>query len=428
MRRSSSIIWFSLMLAVLALPAAAQAQVICTGNATPPPELPVYDQPPIPGPGYIWTPGYWGGGPSGYFWVPGTWVQPPSVGLLWTPGYWGWRDGIYVWNAGYWGPHIGFYGGVNYGFGYSGVGFEGGRWVNGVFAYNRIVNNFGGVTITNVYEKTVVVAPGASRVSFNGGSGGITLRATPEEEAAAHEQHVAAIPAQLDQERTAGNNRALLASENRGQPPIAATSKPGDFSGKGFVAARSAEPGMPATTKPAGAAAINPGSTAPGTFEKKEMTGKSEQPLKGETPLKPANTETKPLNTEAKLPNSGGKPEPLNTEGKPLNTEGRLPNTAKPAPLNTEAKPPNTEAKLPNNSGKPEPFNTGMKPPNPEMKSPNTEAKLPNNGGKPEPLNTGMKPQTATPPKAANPPPQVTGSNAHPKPAPNSKDKNPPPG
>jgi hypothetical protein len=49
-----------------------------------------------------------------------TWVQPPSVGLLWTPGYWGWRDGIYVWSAGYWEPHIGFYGGVDYGFGYGG--------------------------------------------------------------------------------------------------------------------------------------------------------------------------------------------------------------------------------------------------------------------------------------------------------------------
>jgi hypothetical protein len=406
MRRFSSAIWLSLMLAGLAIPATAQAQVICTGNASPPPELPVYDQPPIPGPGYIWTPGYWGGGPSGYFWVPGTWVEPPSVGLLWTPGYWGWRDGIYVWNAGYWGPHIGFYGGVNYGFGYGGVGYEGGRWVNGAFSYNRTVNNFGGVTITNVYEKTVVVAPGASRVSFNGGSGGITLRATVEEEAAAHEQHVAAIPAQLDQERTAGNNRSLLASENRGQPPIAATTKPGEFSGKGVVAARTAEPGMPTTTKPAGAAAINPGSTAPGTFEKKEMTGKSEQPLKGETLPKSGNTETKPLNTEAKLPNNGGKPE---TEGK-LNTEGRLPNTGKPASINTEAKPPNTEAKLPNNSGKPEPLNTGMRPPN-------TEAKLPN-----------AKPQLATPPKASNSPPQVTGSNAHPKPAPNSKEKKPPPG
>jgi hypothetical protein len=412
MRRFSSIIWFSLMLAVLGMPATVQAQVICTGNASPPPELPVYEQPPIPGPGYIWTPGYWGGGPSGYFWVPGTWVQPPSVGLLWTPGYWGWRDGIYVWNAGYWGPHIGFYGGVNYGFGYGGVGYEGGRWVNGVFAYNRTVNNFGGITITNVYEKTVVIAPGASRVSFNGGSGGITLRATAEEEAAAHEQHVAAIPAQLEQEHTAGSNRALLASENRGQPPIAATSKPGEFTGKGVVAARSVEPGMQPATKPAGAAAINPGSTTPSA-------------LKGETPLKPMNTETKPLNTEAKLPNNG-KAEPLNTEGKPLNTgskplntEGKPLNTGKPAPLNTEAKPTNTEAKLPNNSGKPETVNTGMKPLN-------TEAKLPN-GGKPESLNTGAKPQTGMPPKGSNPP-QVTGSNAHPKPAPNSKEKKPPPG
>ena len=30
--------------------------------------------------------------------------------------------------AGYWGPHVGYYGGVNYGFGYMGVGFAGGAW------------------------------------------------------------------------------------------------------------------------------------------------------------------------------------------------------------------------------------------------------------------------------------------------------------
>ena len=423
MRRLQSVIWFSLMLAGLAIPAVSQAQVICTGNASPPPELPVYDQPPIPGPGYIWTPGYWGGGPSGYFWVPGTWVQPPSVGLLWTPGYWGWRDGIYVWNAGYWGPHIGFYGGVNYGFGYGGVGYEGGRWENGVFAYNRTVNNFGGVRITNIYEKTVV-APGASRVSFNGGSGGITLRATMEEEAAAHEQHVAAIPAQIDQERSAGNNRALLASENRGQPPIAATAKPGEFTGKGVMAARTVEPSDAATAKRAGTAAANP--TAPGALDKKDMTGKSETTLKGETPPKPPNTEFKPLNTEAKLP-SNAKPgslntegKPLNTEGKPLNTEAKLPNSGKPEQTNTGLKPANTEAKLPS-GGKPEPLNTGMKPPN-------TEAKLPNNG-KPQQLNTGAKPQTGTQSKASNSsPPAATGSVAHPKPTSNSKDKKPPPG
>jgi hypothetical protein len=169
MQRLCSVIWLSVSLAMV--PIAASAQVICISNASPPPELPVYEQPAMPEPGYIWTPGYWAGGPYGYFWVPGTWVQPPTVGLLWTPGYWGWRDGIYIWNAGYWGPHIGFYGGVNYGFGYGGVGYEGGRWENGVFAYNRTVNNFGSVTINNVYEKTVVVDPAATRVSFNGGSG-----------------------------------------------------------------------------------------------------------------------------------------------------------------------------------------------------------------------------------------------------------------
>jgi hypothetical protein len=98
MKRLCSVIGLSL--ALLMFPITSHAQVICISNASPPPELPSYEQPPIPEPGYMWTPGYWAGGPYGYFWVPGTWVQPPAVGLLWTPGYWGWRDGIYVWNAG----------------------------------------------------------------------------------------------------------------------------------------------------------------------------------------------------------------------------------------------------------------------------------------------------------------------------------------
>jgi WXXGXW repeat (2 copies) len=220
----------------------SQAQVICTGNASPPPELPVYDQPPMPEPGYIWTPGYWGGGPLGYFWVPGTWVEPPAVGLLWTPGYWGFRDGIYVWNAGYWGPHVGFYGGVDYGFGYGGVGYLGGRWANGAFAYNRAVNNLGTVRVTNVYEEKIAIN-NVTRVSFNGGPGGLAARPTPEDEAVAREQHVAAIPLQIQHERTAGADKELLSSENHGRPPIAATAKPGEFAGKGVIAAREARPG-----------------------------------------------------------------------------------------------------------------------------------------------------------------------------------------
>src|SRR5215469_13692677 len=102
------------------------AVIISVGFA--PPVLPVYAQPICPGPGYLWTPGYWAYGPDGYYWVPGTWVVAPAPGLLWTPGYWGWGDGVYVWHGGYWGPHVGFYGGINYGFGYYGTGFVGGRW------------------------------------------------------------------------------------------------------------------------------------------------------------------------------------------------------------------------------------------------------------------------------------------------------------
>jgi hypothetical protein len=120
-----------LLFAAFASVSKAPAQIVGVSITVAPPVLPVYDQPPLPGPGYMWTPGYWAWDDGDYYWVPGTWVEPPAVGLLWTPGYWGWRDGIYVWNAGYWGPHIGFYGGVNYGFGYVGVGYAGGFWRGG---------------------------------------------------------------------------------------------------------------------------------------------------------------------------------------------------------------------------------------------------------------------------------------------------------
>jgi WXXGXW repeat (2 copies) len=257
-----------------------------------PPELPVYEQPALPAPGYIWTPGYWAYGLEGYFWVPGTWVQPPSVGLLWTPGYWGWRNGVYGWNAGYWGPHIGFYGGVNYGFGYGGVGFEGGHWNNGVFAYNRTVNNFGSVTITNVYSKTIITDTTVTRVAFNGGTGGIGARPSPQEEAAAREPHVAPTPMQTQHEHTASTNRGLLASENHGHPAIAATAKPGEFTGKGVVAAREAKPS-------AAPPRANPTNT--GALGKTEPAGK-EHAMSGGTQAKPPNTEAKPVAVHAAAP------------------------------------------------------------------------------------------------------------------------------
>ncbi len=228
----------SLLLALLfVIPASSFAGVFVSVTIAPP-VLPVYTQPPCPGDGYIWTPGYWAYGPEGYYWVPGTWATPPSVGLLWTPGYWGWGNGVYVWHGGYWGPHIGFYGGVNYGFGYFGNGYEGGYWRDRHFYYNRSVNN---VHITNVhiYNKTVINNVTVNRVSYNGGHGGIDARTSREQERAEREHHFEMTERQRDHEHLASGNRAFLASENHGRPAIAATPRPGEFHGPHVMPARS---------------------------------------------------------------------------------------------------------------------------------------------------------------------------------------------
>src|SRR5215470_13689245 len=141
-----------------------------------PPPIPVYVQPVCPGEGFIWVPGYWAYGDDfdDYYWVPGTWVEPPQVGLLWTPPYWGWSGTGFVFYDGYWGPQVGFYGGINYGFGYFGDGFVGGRCDRGRFFYNRSVTNINTTVIHNVYNTTVINNnTTVNRVSYNGGNGGV---------------------------------------------------------------------------------------------------------------------------------------------------------------------------------------------------------------------------------------------------------------
>ena len=206
-------------------PAPAQIAIGISVNVAPP-ALPVYVQPPIPSPGYIWAPGYWAWDDEvGYYWVPGTWVSPPREGLLWTPGYWGWADGVYSFHAGYWGPTVGFYGGVAYGFGYTGAGFEGAYWQNGALFYNRSVSNFGNVSITNVYNKTVVNS--VTNVSYNGGTGGTTATPTPAQLAAANEQHVAPTAAQTQHAQAAAKDPSLALNNNQGHPTVAATAMRG---------------------------------------------------------------------------------------------------------------------------------------------------------------------------------------------------------
>jgi hypothetical protein len=219
-----------LLLAVLifALPAASYAQVRVAIRIGPP-AIPIYEQPICPGDGYLWTPGYWAYDDdiSDYYWVPGLWVNSPEVGFLWTPGYWGWGDGGFFFNDGYWGPTVGFYGGINYGFGYFGEGFGGGRWDGGHFFYNRAVLNVDVTNIHNVYN-TTIVHNDENRVSYNGGQGGLNARPTPEQEAAAKERHIAPVAAQTQHVQTARSDPQSRASVNHGRPPAAAGERAGE--------------------------------------------------------------------------------------------------------------------------------------------------------------------------------------------------------
>jgi WXXGXW repeat (2 copies) len=222
----------------IALVPAASAQIGVSITIAPP-ALPVYDQPLCPGDGYIWTPGYWAWADRGYYWVPGTWILAPEVGYLWTPPWWGWANGGYFFHAGYWGPHVGFYGGISYGFGYFGNGYEGGRWDGGHFFYNRSVTNVNVTVIHNVYN-TTVVNRNVNRVSYNGGNGGINARASAEEQRYDNERHVGPVAAQTQHIDAARSNPQFRASENRGKPPVAATARAGEFGGHEAVPAREA--------------------------------------------------------------------------------------------------------------------------------------------------------------------------------------------
>src|SRR6266699_2718544 len=195
----------------VALPlASSHAQVdISVGFA--PPVLPVVEQPPCPVEGYLWTPGYWGYGSGG-------WVAPPSVGVLWTPPWWGWNNGVYAFNQGYWGPTVGYYGGINYGYGYNGNGYWGGRWEGNAFRYNTAVTRVNNTVIHNTYVDRNVVNKqvNANRASFNGPNG-VKAEPTAEQKAAA-ERKTPPTSQQLARQEAASKDKNLQASVNKGHP------------------------------------------------------------------------------------------------------------------------------------------------------------------------------------------------------------------
>jgi len=220
-----------------------------------PPALPVYAQPACPHEGFMWTPGYWAYGSMGYYWVPGVWVAAPQPGFLWTPGYWGFAGGAYGWHGGYWGAHVGFYGGINYGFGYGGAGLGGGEWVGGAFRYNTAVMNVNTSVVHNTYVNNTVVnnTTVVNHAAFNG-AGGVTAQPTAQEQSYAHENHVQPTASQVSHEQTASSDRSQWASTNHGKPSNLAMDKVGgrSFNQQGHVATA-------ASPKPAAHEAPSPG-------------------------------------------------------------------------------------------------------------------------------------------------------------------------
>ncbi len=219
--------------ALVSMPATSFAQIsIGISVNVEPPALPVYVQPPCPQPNFMWTPGYWAwDGVADYYWVPGTWVEAPQPGYLWTPGYWGWGEGgAYAFHAGYWGTQVGFYGGVNYGFGYGGGGFAGGEWRGGVFAYNTAAVSVNTSVIRTTYVNTTVInnttIVNNTHTSFNGGPAGVAAKPTAEQQAFASQKHLAATPAQQQHEQVAKQDKSNFASANHGVPAHAAVARP----------------------------------------------------------------------------------------------------------------------------------------------------------------------------------------------------------
>ncbi|HYM26900.1 MAG TPA: hypothetical protein VET66_02025 [Steroidobacteraceae bacterium] len=216
----------------------------------PPPPLPVYEQPPCPEEGWVWTPGVWRWGPEGYFWVPGTWVAPPSPGVYWTPGYWAFSGTVYLFHPGYWGRHVGYYGGINYGGGYTGSGFVGGRWNGDRYQYNTAVTNVNIVNVHNTYNQTVVNNvivrnPGVTRPSFAGAAPAPGVRPvmpSRSETAYAREPRVMPTPPQMQHRDMAQSNPQQNAARNQGRPPVAATPRPATFNGGGVTAAKPVGP------------------------------------------------------------------------------------------------------------------------------------------------------------------------------------------
>lgn len=108
----------------------------------------------------------------------------------------------------------------------------------------------------NTYNTTVVNNhTTVTRMSFRGGPGGTSARATAQELRAANQRHVSMTSVQTQHQEAARTDRALLASVNHGRPDVAASLRPGEFHGRGPLNkghGSQSKTGRPRGNKPSG--------------------------------------------------------------------------------------------------------------------------------------------------------------------------------
>jgi hypothetical protein len=84
----------------ITIPASGQISVYI---GSPPPPVRYEAVPVSPGPGFVWTAGYWGVEGNRYVWVPGRWQRPPYEGAYWTHPHYDHYDKGWQYHEGYWG-------------------------------------------------------------------------------------------------------------------------------------------------------------------------------------------------------------------------------------------------------------------------------------------------------------------------------------
>jgi hypothetical protein len=55
-----------------------------------------------PGPGYVWTEGFWDLRGSRWYWTQGAWMRPPRARAVWVPNEWRRENGRYRLYRGHW--------------------------------------------------------------------------------------------------------------------------------------------------------------------------------------------------------------------------------------------------------------------------------------------------------------------------------------